>query len=424
MRRQIPVWFHVDVNSAFLSWSALKNLRAGGAVDLRSIPAVVGGDEEKRHGVVLAKSLPAKRYGIRTGESLFAARAKCPGLTVVPPDFDWYVQNSKALIAILNDYSPEVLQYSIDEAFVNMTGSEPLFGPPLDVARALADRVRDTLGFTVNVGVAPNRLLAKMASDFEKPDKVHRLYPEDLPAKLWPLPAGALFGVGPSAARRLSEIGILTIGDLAHADPEVLRGVFGARGAVFWNYANGRESEPMTRETTRDNTYGNSVTLPKDLAAPAEADATLLALCESVAGRLRMDGRTARVVSVQIVDNAFRRKSHQVTLDDPTNSTDTLYRTARALLRQAWPNRPVRLVGVTAERTGTDNFEQLDLFEDPTKRIKQEKLDRAADAVRAKFGEGAITRAKLLHPDDKTAAPRALGAAKARDKRGEKRREK
>ena len=162
------------------------------------------------------------------------------------------------------------------------------------------------------------------------------------------------------------------------------------------------------------------MTLPQDLANPAEADATLLALCESVAGRLRMDGRTARVVSVQIVDNAFRRKSHQVTLDDPTNSTDALYHTARALLRQAWPVRPVRLVGVTAERTGTDNYEQLDLFADPARRIKQEKLDRAADAVRAKFGEAAITRAKLLHPDEKTATPRALGAAKARDKRNQK----
>ena len=420
MRRQTPVWFHVDVNSAFLSWSALKALREGGAVDLRTIPAVVGGDEEKRHGVVLAKSLPAKQYGIRTGESLFAARAKCPGITVVPPDFDWYVQNSKALIRILNDYSPDVEQYSIDEAFLDMTGTEPLFGPPMAVARALGDRVRDTLGFTVNIGVAPNRLLAKMASDFEKPDKVHRLYPEDLPARFWPLPAGALFGVGPSAARQLSEIGIWTIGDLAHADLAVLRGVFGVRGEVFWNYANGRETEPVTKQDARDNTYGNSVTLPQDLANPAEADATLLALCESVAGRLRMDGRTARVVSVQIVDNAFRRKSHQVTLDDPTNSTDALYHTARALLRQAWPARPVRLVGVTAERTGTDNYEQLDLFADPTRRIKQEKLDRAADAVRAKFGEAAITRAKLLHPDEKTATPRALGAAKARDKRNQK----
>ena len=279
--------------------------------------------------------------------------------------------------------------------------------------------MRRELGFTVNIGVAPNRLLAKMASDFEKPDKVHLLLPEDVPRRLWPLPVRELFGVGPSAAKRLNELGLYTIGDLANARREMLVGVFGARGDTFWNYANGRESDPVTKQETKDNSYGNSVTLPQDLNAPAEADTTLLALCESVGGRLRMDGRTARVVTVQLVDNAFRRKSHQVTLRDPTNSTDVLYRTARGLLRQAWPDRPVRLVGVTAERTGTDNFEQLDLFSDPARRVKQEKLDRAADALRARFGEDAVLRAKLLQPDEKAAAPRALGAAKARDKRRE-----
>ena len=152
------IYFHVDVNSAFLSWSALKALRDGGTVDLRTIPAVVGGDETKRHGVVLAKSGPAKQYGIKTGESLFAARTKCPGLTVVPPDFDWYVQNSKALIQILNDYTPDVEQYSIDEAFLDMTGTEALFGPPLTAAHTIRRRVRRELGFTVNVGIAPNPL--------------------------------------------------------------------------------------------------------------------------------------------------------------------------------------------------------------------------------------------------------------------------
>lgn len=414
------VWFHVDVNSAFLSWSALKALREGSDQDLRALPAVVGGDEEKRHGVVLAKSLPAKKYGIATGESLFSARRKCPGLIVVRPDFDWYVQNSKAMIAILNQYSPEVEQYSIDEAFVDMTGTERLFGVPVETAHALRRRIRDELGFTVNIGVAPNRLLAKMASDFEKPDKVHVLDPEDVPRKLWPLPVRELFGVGPSAAARMKQMGILRIGDLANTDRAVLTAAFGARGDTFWNYANGRESDPVTKRHTKDNTYGSSVTLPADLYDPAEADATLLALCESVGQRLRLDGRCARVVAVQVVDNAFRRKSHQVTLDGPTDSTDVLYRTARALLRQMWPARPVRLVGVTAERTGEAGFEQLDLFHDPVHSQKKEALDRIADALRARFGEGALLRAKLLRPDDKTAKPGALGAAKARDKlRGE-----
>ena len=363
------IYFHVDVNSAFLSWTAIQHLANGETLDLRTVPAVVGGDEEKRHGVVLAKSIPAKRYGIQTGESLFMARSKYPNLIVAAPDFDWYVKNSKAMIRIFGDYTPDIEQYSIDEAFLNMTGSEGLFGPPLQAAQTIKDRIHRELGFTVNIGIAPNRLLAKMASDFEKPDKIHVLTQDMVPQKLWPLPVGNLFGVGPKSVKRMHEIGIYTIGDLANADADILRGVFGVRGQVFRDYANGIESEPMTRS------------------------------------------------EVQLVDNAFRRSSHQVTLNSPTNSTDVIYHTARELMRQMWPDRPVRLVGVSAEKTGTDNFEQLDFFTDPAKTDKQEKLDRAADALRARFGEGAILRAKLLHPDEKTTAPKALGAAKARDKR-------
>lgn len=412
------VYFHVDVNSAFLSWSALKKLREGDTLDLRTVPSAVGGDEEKRHGVVLAKSGPAKKYGVRTGESLFSARLKCPDLIVTPPDFDFYVQNSKALIAILQQYTPDVEQYSIDEAFLDMTGTEALFGPPLTVAHTIRNRVREELGFTVNIGVAPNRLLAKMASDFEKPDKVHTLFPDEVPQKMWPLPVGALFGVGPSAAKRLNQCGMYTIGDLAQAERKVIVGLFGARGDTLWNYANGREADPVTKRATRDNTYGNSVTLPQDLAKPEQADATLLALCDSVGRRLRADGRTARVVTVQLVDNAFRRTSHQRTLPDPTNSTDRLYEVALQLMRQMWPQRPVRLVGVSAEKTGTDNFEQLDLFTDSTRRQKQEALDRTADALRRKFGGAAVTRAKLLTPE--TRAPAALSAAKERDRQKKK----
>ena len=416
----MTVWFHVDVNSAFLSWSALKALNGGGTLDLRTVPAAVGGDEEKRHGVVLAKSQPAKRYGVRTGESLFAARQKCPGLIVVPPDFDWYVQCSKGLIAILRDYSPVVEQFSIDEAFVEMTGSEALFGPPVQAADAIRQRVKREWGFTVNVGISVNRLLAKTASDFEKPDRTHTLWPEEIPQKLWPLPVGALFGVGPSAVRTMDALGIRTVGDLAHADPEVLRGAFGVRGDSFRRHANGIEGTPLGRREAKDNSYGNSVTLPEDLETPRQADATLLALAESVAGRLRGDGKSARVVAVQLVDNAFRRTSHQVSLPNPTNATEVIYQTARQLIRQMWPKRPVRLVGITCERTTADAFEQLDLFTDARRTDRQEKLDRAADALRSRFGDKAVVRARLLDPADKPTAPGALSAAKERDKRRDK----
>ena len=409
------IYFHVDVNSAFLSWSALKHLQDGDVQDLRTIPAVVGGDEAKRHGVVLAKSGPAKKYGIQTGESLFAARAKCPGLTIVPPDFDFYVQNSKALIKILGDYTPDVEQYSIDEAFLDMTGTEALFGPPLTVAHTIRRRVKRELGFTVNVGIAPNRLLAKMASDFEKPDRVHTLYKYEIETKMWPLPVGDLFGVGPSAAKKLNSFGICTIGDFARLDRETATRMFGSRGETLWNYANGRETDPVTKQGSRDNSYGNSVTMPQDLPRPEDADATMLALCDSVGRRLRADGKTARVVTVQLVDNAFRRTSHQTTLPNPTNSTDRLYRVAAELMRQMWPARPVRLVGVSAEKTGEDNFEQMDFFTDAARTDKQEKLDRAADALRRKFGGAAVTRATLLTTSSRK--PEALSAAKERDKK-------
>lgn len=408
------IYFHVDVNSAFLSWSALKHLQDGDVQDLRTIPAVVGGDEAKRHGVVLAKSGPAKKYGIQTGESLFAARAKCPGLTIVPPDFDFYVQNSKALIKILGDYTPDVEQYSIDEAFLDMTGTEALFGPPLTVAHTIRRRVKRELGFTVNVGVAPNRLLAKMASDFEKPDRVHTLYKYEIETKMWPLPVGDLFGVGPSAAKKLNSFGICTIGDFARLDRETATRMFGSRGETLWNYANGRETDPVTKQGSRDNSYGNSVTMPQDLPRPEDADATMLALCDSVGRRLRADGKTARVVTVQLVDNAFRRTSHQTTLLNPTNSTDRLYHVAAELMRQMWPARPVRLVGVSAEKTGEDNFEQMDFFTDAARTDKQEKLDRAADALRRKFGGAAVTRATLLTTSSRK--PEALSAAKEREK--------
>lgn len=408
------IYFHVDVNSAFLSWSALKHLQDGDVQDLRTIPAVVGGDEAKRHGVVLAKSGPAKKYGIQTGESLFAARAKCPGLTIVPPDFDFYVQNSKALIKILGDYTPDVEQYSIDEAFLDMTGTEALFGPPLTVAHTIRRRVKRELGFTVNVGIAPNRLLAKMASDFEKPDRVHTLYKYEIETKMWPLPVGDLFGVGPSAAKKLNSFGICTIGDFARLDRETATRMFGSRGETLWNYANGRETDPVTKQGSRDNSYGNSVTMPQDLPRPEDADATMLALCDSVGRRLRADGKTARVVTVQLVDNAFRRTSHQTTLPNPTNSTDRLYHVAAELMRQMWPVRPVRLVGVSAEKTGEDNFEQMDFFTDAARTDKQEKLDRAADALRRKFGGAAVTRATLLTTSSRK--PEALSAAKEREK--------
>ena len=217
------VIFHIDVNSAFLSWTAAyRCLVLGEKTDLREIPSVIAGHQNIRTSIVLAKSIPAKKRGVKTGEPLGMARDKCPDLVVAEPDYDLYVSASQKMIALLREVSPVVEQYSIDEAWVDMTGTERLYGPPVLAANWLKDRIRRELGFTVNIGISCNKLLAKMAGDFEKPDKVHTLFPDELEAKLWPLPTQELFMLGAATARKLRRFGIDTIGALANADPVFL----------------------------------------------------------------------------------------------------------------------------------------------------------------------------------------------------------
>ena len=388
--------FHVDVNSAFLSWSSIKALREGSEVDFRQIPCVVGGDESRRHGVVLAKSLPAKKYGIRTGESLFEARRKCPELQIIPPDFSWYVKNSREMMRILDSYSPDVLQYSFDEAFLDMTGMEELMGEPEAAARRLKDQIRDELGFTVNVGISSNYLLAKMASDFEKPDRVHTLFPEEIREKMWPLPVRDLFSVGRSAEKKLEQYGVYTIGELAAMDRKRLEKEMGVAGGVIWDYANGIESVPLaSRREAREKSYGSSTTTSEDVTSCEEACRRLMPLCETVAMRLRLDSMKVSTVTVQVTDYDFRKRSHQKSLPKPTDVTAEIYEAACALMQELWNGTPVRLIGVSGGKAAREEYEQISLFADP-KREKQKKLDRAMDSLKLRFGDDAVVRASLL----------------------------
>ena len=402
--------FHCDLNCFFASVELLEKPA------LQDVPVAVCGDPASRHGIILAKNEPAKQMGVQTAETVWQAKQKCPHLVLLPPHHSLYADYSRRVNAIYGQYTDLVEPFGIDESWLDVTGSLHLFGGD---ARQLADdirgRLRQELGLTISVGVSFNKVFAKLGSDYKKPDATTVISRENWRDMVWPLPVGDLFGVGPSAAKRLNSCGIYTIGDLARLERDTAVKLFGSRGDTLWNYANGREADPVTKQRTRDNSYGNSVTMPRDLARPEDADATMLALCDSVGRRLRADGTTARVVTVQLVDNAFRRTSHQTTLPNPTNSTDRLYHVAIELMRQMWPQRPVRLVGVSAEKTGEDNFEQMDLFTDAARIDKQEKLDRAADALRRKFGGAAVTRATLLSPD--TRKPEALSAAKEREKK-------
>ncbi len=398
-----PLIYHIDVNSAFLSWEAAELLRQDpDAPDIRSFPSVIGGSEKTRHGIVLAKSPSAAALGVCTGEPLAQARRKCPDLKIYAPHYSIYVERSRQFMALLKEYAPSVDAYSIDEAFCDMTGTSSLYGNPVDFAHRLKDEIHTRLGFTVNIGISSNRLLAKTASDFEKPDKVHTLFPSEMEEKFWPLPIEDLFFAGKSTALRLRSLGITTIGQLAKSDHAMILSVFKSHGDTIWNYANGIESTPLSHNDAASKGFGNSLTLQYDVTDTAVAKHVLLSLCETVGARIRAAGAYVSVVQVQIVDNDFRHTSRQVTLASSTNVTEKLYTCACELFDELWDHRPIRLLGVSTGKATQEHYEQYDLF-DMQKNEKLSRLNVAVDAIRSRYGEDSIKRACFIEADD--AAP-------------------
>lgn len=391
------VIFHIDVNSAFLSWEAVYRIRdLGEELDLRTIPSAVGGDVSKRHGIILAKSIPAKKYNIQTGEPVVDALRKCPGLVLVPPNHELYEKSSHAFMEILRKYSDIVEQYSVDEAFIDMTGTGRLFGPPVLAANAIKDEICQTLGFTVNVGVSSNKLLAKMASDFRKPNLVHTLFPEEIKDKMWPLPVRDLFFVGGASEKKLQSMGIRTIGELANADVTVVKSILKKHGEVIWNFANGRDVSVVERAPVDNKGYGNSTTLSFDVTDAQTAKTVLLSLAETIGRRLRKDEAWIEVVAVNIRFCDFSDVSHQCVLKSATNITKEIYDAACRLFDELWNGTPIRLLGVyTSRASKSGNNRQLSLFDD-TDYEKLEKLDKAVDSIRDRFGADSIQRASFL----------------------------
>ncbi len=411
------VIFHVDVNSAFLSWTAAHRILVlGEKTDLRNIPSVVAGDKDARHGIILAKSTPAKKYGIQTGEPLFMALQKCPTLAVVSPDYDLYVEASRHFVEILRQFSPCVEQYSIDEAWVDMTGTERLFGSPRLAAETLRLRIWEELGFTVNVGISSNKLLAKMAGDLEKPNKVHTLFPEEIEGKMWPMPVRDLFSVGPATQTKLNRMGIYTIGDLAKADGNLLLKKLGKPGQTIWHFANGRCADGVKPMQEANKGYGNSVTTPTDVTEREQACRVLLGLCETVGMRLRQDGVCGGCVTVQLRTGDFHNFSHQSRLHGATNITQELFQAVCRVFDEAWDGvTPLRQLGVQVTHLATQPYQQFDLFSGVTPRQYERKLrlDETVDALRDRFGEDIIRRGKFaqcaqghmaggLHPKRRT----------------------
>lgn len=394
--------YHIDVNSAFLSWEATYRLyHKGGKVDLREQVAAVGGDVTMRHGIILAKSISAKQYNIKTGESLMEAKQKCPDLIIVPPNYNLYEQCSAAFMRILREYSDMVEQYSIDEAFVDMTATYHLFGTPEETAHIIKDRIRDELGFTVNIGISTNKLLAKMASDFKKPDMVHTLYPHEIERKMWPLSVSDLFFVGRATTKKLFTMGIKTIGELAKCDPVWLRTILKKQGEVVWSFANGIDFSPVITEPPANKGYGNSTTTPFDVMDTETAKVVLLALAETVGKRLRQDDVRISVVSVGIRASDLSYCSHQKVLTTATNITNEIHKAACELFDELWRGQPIRHLGIHTSKVQEDDcMRQLFFFED----VDYEKLiavDRTVDAIRDRFGNDSVKRAVFVkHPID------------------------
>lgn len=389
--------FHVDVNSAFLSWEAAYRLHhLGGRLDLRTIPSAISGNIAMRHGIILAKSLPAKKYGIYTGMSVVEALERCPGLMTAPPNYSLYEKCSRAFLDILKEYTPDVEIYSIDEAFMDMTETIHLFGSPRETACTIKDRIREELGFTVNIGISENKLLAKMAGELKKPDLVHTMFPEEIAEKMWPLPVEELFFGGRATTKRLHAMGIHTIGELAKADREMLRCHLKQQGETVWNFANGIDLSEVAAAPPQKG-YGNSTTTPFDVEDIDTARLVLLALAETVASRLRENRAVAEVISVGIKSSALKYASHQMVLTNSTNITWEIFQYACELLDEFWDKKtPIRQMGIHTSRLSQENGNrQLDLF-DKTDYIKLEKLDRTIDTIRRRYGIDAVKRAVFV----------------------------
>ena len=394
--------FHIDVNNAFLSWESVYRLREEGeTLDLRTVAAVIGGSEKTRHGIVLAKSPIAKTYGIKTAETLSDARKKCPNLLVVPPRHDIYRDFSHRLIEYLKSLTDTVEQFSIDEAFADMTGSELLQKySAVEAANFIRTEVEKRFGFTVNIGISSNKLLAKMASDFEKPDKVHTLFPEEVPLKMWPLPINELFMAGKSSVDTMKKLEINTIGDLAKADPALIELHLKSHGRMLWNFANGIDDSQVQSKPLEAKGIGNSTTLSEDAATYEEVQKVFKSLAQSVGGRLKKAGQKAMMVSMEVKYHNFQTMSHQRQLSKPTDKEEEIYDAACQLFLESWNGEPVRLLGIrTAKLVDASEPEQLSLFdikipEKPDE--KHQKLNKAMEEIRKKFGDSAVMKASEM----------------------------
>lgn len=389
--------FHIDVNNAFLSWTAVEMLKNGSKLDIRTIPSVVGGDEKTRKGVVLARSLPAKKRGIMSGEPLYQARRKVDKLLVVPGARDKYTYYSNEFYKLLCKYSPVIERYSIDECFMDMTGMELLYSDPIKLAYKIKDEIYRELGFTVNVGIGNSKLCAKMASDFEKPNKVHTLFDEEIKTKMWPLDVQDLFMVGKSSSIKLHQMGINTIEDLAKTDVNILIKYFKSQGKMMHEFANGIDNSPVERPLPKNQGIGHSTTLAEDINDIVSIKKVLRKLSEMVGLRLRKENKYATVISIQLKNSSFITYGHQKKVTNPISSDEDIYEVASELLKNMYKGDPIRLVGLRVSDFTDRTYEQISLFEEAGKLEKRDKVQKTLDEINKKYGKNVIKSAATFN---------------------------
>ena len=388
--------FHIDVNNAFLSWTAVKLLEQGYANDIRLVPSVIGGDESKRHGVVLAKSPVAKKMGIKTAETLYSARKKCKNLLVFPSDFEYYGSKSKQLFDYLKQYTPNIEIFSIDECFLDLTNTKFLYSDLLNLAYKIKDEVNSNFGFTVNIGIGNNKLCAKMASDFEKPNKVHTLYKEEFKRKIWNKPVKDLFMIGKKSAERLNSLGINTIEELASADLELLKKHFKSQGIVMKQYANGEDDSEVINYNDVNKCISVSETFEVDVTDIERLKSTLFMQVKSVSKLLRKQKSFTTTVAVMIKTYEFKTYSKQRKLNNPTDSTNDIYNIVLEVFNELWDGTKIRNLGVRLSNFTSFKAKQYSLFE---KEEKDENIDKVIDHINDKLGKEILTFVSLTEKE-------------------------
>ena len=385
---------HIDVNNAFLSWTALYLLEQGYQTDIRNIEAIIAGDPKKRSGIVLAKSTPAKRKGVKTAETIYEAKRKCPNLKIFKPTYEMYKRKSEELFRILKSYTPDIEKASIDEGYLDYGKIKNIYGNELEFAKKLQNQIKEELGFTVNIGIANNKLCAKMASDFTKPNKIHTLYKNEIKQKMYTLPIEDLFGVGKQTAEKLKYLNIKTIKDLATKDEYSLRKIFKNQAKHLIEIANGIDNSEVDSSEYKPKGISHELTLKEDTTSKQELYKYLRILSEMVSKRIRKENKYAKVICVILKDNKFKRYSHQKKLKNQVNSYNEIYNYSKEILNEFYKNEKIRLIGIRLDDLKEEKAYQTSLFDKEPE--KDEKIDKIIDQINDKYGKPVLKRASNI----------------------------